>query len=365
MKEAISTKNLVSLMLALVLALTALAVPAMAEEPLRVKNGVLTMLNLNEEDMSKVLKAQFIQARQLGREGYNNGELGKLIGERFDDAEWPEIVYYDTLDAMLMALNAGEIGNMVLYDSTANYLLNAELVKIWDFLYPEEDTAFIEMTFHGLLATDFAFMLQEDSAALRDEFNAAMAEMKADGTLEKLIADHITAASPDADIAPVELPVIDGAETIRVAVTGALPPMDYVAPNGAPAGFSTAVLAEIARRLNKNVEIVVVSSVGRAMALASGSVDVVFWTRTSSYSNELALLSEAERQKRLEDRVAQLADDEKTVSQKVSDLVDFISIGADDMPEGTIITGPYYTDHVMCVTTRARVDALKAQFGNQ
>ena len=52
--------------------------------------------------------------------------------------------------------------------------------------------------------------------------------------------------------------------------------MDYVAANGTPAGFNTAVLAEIGKRLERNIELVQVNSVGRALALAQGNVDVAF-----------------------------------------------------------------------------------------
>lgn len=47
--------------------------------------------------------------------------------------------------------------------------------------------------------------------------------------------------------------------------------------DGTPAGFSTAVLAEISRRINKNIELVSVDSAARASILSSKGADVVFW----------------------------------------------------------------------------------------
>ena len=55
--------------------------------------------------------------------------------------------------------------------------------------------------------------------------------------------------------------------------------MDYVAADGTPAGFNTAILAEIGRRLQVNIKLVQVDSATRALALSSGMVDVVFWTK--------------------------------------------------------------------------------------
>ena len=77
-----------------------------------------------------------------------------------------------------------------------------------------------------------------------------------------------------------ELPKFDGAKTIKVGVTGDVPPMDFVASNGKAAGFNIALLAEIANRAQVNIELVQVDTDARAMALSSGKVDAVFWTRS-------------------------------------------------------------------------------------
>ena len=60
-------------------------------------------------------------------------------------------------------------------------------------------------------------------------------------------------------------------------MTGDLPPLDLVLADNSPAGFNTAMLAEIAKRLNRNIEIVDIDSGARAAALTSKLIDVVFW----------------------------------------------------------------------------------------
>ena len=100
--------------------------------------------------------------------------------------------------------------------------------------------------------------------------------MKSDGTLDNLIKTYITDAKVG-KIAKVEIPKFDGAQTIKVGVTGDLPPLDLVLEDGSPAGFNKAILAEIAKRLNKNIEIVHIDSGARAAALASNQIDVIFW----------------------------------------------------------------------------------------
>ncbi|MBQ4469991.1 MAG: transporter substrate-binding domain-containing protein, partial [Synergistaceae bacterium] len=67
------------------------------------------------------------------------------------------------------------------------------------------------------------------------------------------------------------------AETIRVALTGDLPPVDFTAEDGTPAGYSVAVLAEIGKRLHVNIMPVNISAGARTAALVSGRADIVFW----------------------------------------------------------------------------------------
>ena len=62
-------------------------------------------------------------------------------------------------------------------------------------------------------------------------------------------------------------------------MTGDLPPLDLIRADGTPAGFNTAVLSEIGKRINKNFELVSVDSAARSAALASDKVQLVFWVR--------------------------------------------------------------------------------------
>ena len=189
----------------------------------------------------------------------------------------------------------------------------------------------VDLVQHGINGNDFAFLMMEENAALRDEFNAAIADMKADGTLERLVKEQIDDAIDGGEFAPIEMPKIDGADTVKVAVTGALPPMDYVAADGTPAGFNTAVLAEIGNRIGKNIELVVVDSLGRAAALASGTVDAVFWTRTSSAAQEVSAMTEEEDKAHREAVNAGMTEEEIKLMNALLDSFDFAVYGAADL----------------------------------
>lgn len=354
-------KKLVSLTLALLIALLAL-LPAVAEETPTVRTGVLSMLNVTEAEMVNYRKARNLIGRQIEEEGLVTHRVRQILGvDNWKDANF-EIVYFDTLDAALMALNAGKVDEISIYETVAQNLTHSDpnLVQIVTFNEGADENAFARFVREDLLANDFAFMFMEDNSALRDEFDAALASIT-DEEMEKLVQDNITAAINGDEISPIRMPVIDGAETIKVAVTGSLPPMDYVAPDGTPAGFNTALLAEISQRMGKNIELVVVDSVGRAAALASGNVDAVFWTRTNSASNERTSLSGEDFAKRKEAIDKEMTEEELETMEEVKKLVKLSDYGSTDMPEGTIITAPYFHDIIVTVTTQAELDEMAAR----
>ena len=353
-------KKLVSLTLALLIAVLA-HLPAMAEETRTIRQGVLSMLNVSEEEMVNYRIARNLIGLQLEREGVVNNAILQFLDDDAPKAN-RKIVYFDTLDTMLMALNAGDIDEMEIYETMAQYLTHSDprLVQVVTISEDADENSFARFARGGVMSNDFAFMFLEDNEALRDEFDAALASIT-EAEMDKLVQAHITTAINGDEISPIQMPVIESAETIKVAVTGALPPMDYVAADGTPAGFNTALLAEISSRMGKNIELVMVDSMGRAAALASGVVDAVFWTRTNANSNTSAAFSDEERDKEREAHIQKRSEEELETMDKVSKLIDFDDYGCADMPEGTIITAPYFSDIVVTVTTQARLDVGAAR----
>ncbi len=349
-------KKRFSLALALLLALTALAMPAAANEKIS-KFGMLTMLNLDEEEMTRCVSSNEQALYRLvsgGADGWAGGESLEEPSVSF------RIVYYDSLDAMLMALNAGEIIGLETYGATARYLIlnHPDLLFIGEQNGGKSMNAFVNTVCGSLLSNDFAFMFLKDSTALRDAVNETIAAMKEDGTLDALIQTYIEGVAAGDEPERIALPRTEGAETLRVAVTGSLPPLDYVAPDGTPAGFNTAMLAEIGRRMGKNVELVQVDSIGRAAALASGVVDAVFWTRTNHYANLFSILDNEERRHRAAEAFGAKTEEEKNILNLILELIDFIPFGAGDMPDGTIISDPYCTDAAVPVLTKDAAQAM-------
>lgn len=308
---------------------------------------MLSYLNLTEEEFLARETAK--EAALDYFEAHGMLELSEPKPEG-DEAPSLQIRYYDTTDALLMALQAGDIDAIQAPKSTADYLCatNDRLVQPTVFNFPDSDDFVQELL--GRISDGYAFMMLEANADLRDQFDQAIADMKADGTLDALVLKHIAEASRTGETEAIAFEQFEG-EPIRVAVTGALPPMDYVAADGSFAGFNTAILSEIGRRLQKNIELKQVDSVGRALALAEGTVDAVFWTRGIS---EASLERDRERDRLrtgeeksadIERRKAQGTEEQFTVMEPLRTSLSREKNEHRDMPEGTVCTDPYYTDY--------------------
>ena len=325
-------KKLLSLMLSTVLLLT--AVSALAEAaPLTLKVGELTYLNSDSTSRTELLD----QVRGIA--------VQKGAGYLFGNAEALEMVEFDNLNSMQMALDAGQIDAMVLYSSVGNYLAAVTgkysagaqgpipgATGTIDLSSP--NVALTVFITDAMTGTDFSFMMREKDAELRDEFDQAITAMLEDGVLAALAAMLWESGEP----AAVEMPMIEGAETIKVGVTGDLPPFDFIDASGKPAGYNTAILAEISKRINKNIELVSIDSASRALALTSGSIDVVFWARVGS-ANPKGIGIDTEV----------FPEEMKAILDLISATGESVRDTIGDIPEGMILTTPYMHDFFQLV----------------
>ena len=180
------------------------------------------------------------------------------------------VVFYNDLNSMLSALKAKQIGRFVTSKEVANYIVARN-----------DDVKIIDNNFKPILG--YSMAMEEKNADTVKEINDAITAMRSDGTLAKLVEEQIRNVKEDP--AEVEIPKIDGADTIKVAVTGDMPGMDCILANGTPAGFNVAFLSELGKRINKNFELVSISSDARDAALSSGQVDALFWV-VGTYDQE-------------------------------------------------------------------------------
>ena len=204
-----------------------------------------------------------------GMESMQNEEHLAHRREEYNDSSDVEIefVNYNNLSAALMDLESGKIVSIGLEECTANYIAarndKVTVVKNTDKM------------------TNFSMMTLDSNTEVYNILNNAIKAMKEDGTLDSLIESELKAYI-NSDPEPKDLPHFDGAKTIKIGVTGDIPPMDFVASNGKAAGFNIALLTEIANRAQVNIELVQIESGARAMALSSNKVDAVFWTKSAT-----------------------------------------------------------------------------------
>ena len=194
---------------------------------------------------------------------YKASLLAQLLDKDYR-VEGSIVKFYDSLMFMQMALNKGEIDVITAPECVGEFMLRTNpSFKLRGFMISKAPTA-------------VAFGFLEEKKDLRDRFSKAVEDMEREGVIGILARDFIT--GPQAFNPPaVNIAIFDDAETIRVAITGDQPPLDYMAANGTPAGFNTAMLAEIGRRLHVNIMPVIVDTSSRAISLTSGRADVVFW----------------------------------------------------------------------------------------
>lgn len=266
--------------------------------------AILTVLALSLALMNGCLAEEESALGLLSPQGVSEDELNENLKDiLFNVLPFSGYRFFDTFNSMITALNSGTIAGIETDEYVAGYIFS-------------HLDGFASYTTDALpeYHVGYSMLLRDEDTELRDRISGAIADMKADGTLDSLkalyIDDCIAGKEPEAMV-PEQ---IDGAETLVVAVTGDRPPMDYFSADGTPIGFNTALAIGVAGRLGMNVEFVSVDSGARAIALASKSADVVFWSVLGDFNNW----------------------------EKASE---------EDQPENTILTEPYLTG-IECYVVR-------------
>ena len=219
---------------------------------------LLSLAACGEKDDDKV-KIGVLQTGQM--EGFQANEAHREHRQSEITVK-REYIPYSNLSSALMDLESGRIDEIGIEKCTADYVIaHNDNIELYEDLKD---------------MTVFSMMTLDTNKEVYDILNNAIKEMKTDGTLESLIENELKAYI-NSDPVAKDLPHFDGARTIKIGVTGDLPPMDFVAANGKAAGFNIALLTEIANRTQVNIELVQIETGARTMALSSGKVDAVFW----------------------------------------------------------------------------------------
>ena len=252
-------KKLIGILLVLCAVMNAALSENAAAETVYVRGEIRESLDMSEEQLSEAMNVAIQNG--LTTKLYEVPVQAFLVPSA--DKDFRLVTkFFSSMNEMLMALDANLIDGACMPEFAGKYLLARN---------------------KGLKAGKIEFSNTKENyylgfynnADLRDRANAALAEMKADGTLYALQEKYLTDFA--ADPAPVEFETFEGAETIRVAVTGDLPPLDYISEDGSPAGYNTALIAELGKRMRINIDILNIESSSRTLSLTTGVADVIFW----------------------------------------------------------------------------------------
>ena len=242
-----------------------------AKSPDSVNSGVLTYLGTTEEEFQEGLddlRKSVAPLIPTDEEKSEWDSYDRLEGFLADLVRTRRVVkFFDSLMAMEMALRSGRIDELALPEVVALYIVQNN--DKYDILFSL-----------NMMPSTISFGFRKGNTKLQKEFNTAITAMKKDGTLKRLESQYIMdlgGSEPKA----VKFQEFKGAQTIKVAVTGDLPPIDFIAADGTPTGYNTAILNEIGKRLKKNIRLISVDAGGRSAALSSERADVVFWYRNT------------------------------------------------------------------------------------
>ncbi len=173
---------------------------------------------------------------------------------------------YSNFTTMLMALNAGEVDELAVSQPVGEYITAVNPKIAISCVNRITGASFV-----------FGFRAGEEKGeSLRKGFNSALASMRQDGTLDAIRLKYCGKPGHD-KLDSVKMENFPDAETVNIAVTGDVPPLDFVAADGEAAGFNTAILSEIGKRLKVNIKLVYVETAARTTALMSGKADCVYW----------------------------------------------------------------------------------------
>ncbi len=118
--------------------------------------------------------------------------------------------------------------------------------------------------------------VRAEDEELKNNLDTAITALQENGTLKKLEDEWVTNLPADNEPAGAEIPKIEGARTLYVGVCGDYVPLDYIAADGRPAGYNVALLTEISKLENINLEFVSLESPARFAALDSKKIDLIF-----------------------------------------------------------------------------------------
>ncbi len=191
-------------------------------------------------------------------------ELFQATTEREVGVKFAEMLFFETTSAAVAALKSGQADAMFSMDFCLDF-----------YTAMDDSLGSFPFTTSMSNATTSHMALRAEDAELLSSINAAIAEMREDGTLARLEEEYIKDYSKMFE--GREMPRFEGARTIMAGVSGDVAPLDYVAADGKPGGYNVELLALLSEKLQANIEISVSPMASKFPALAAKRIDLFFF----------------------------------------------------------------------------------------
>ncbi|MBR0316871.1 MAG: transporter substrate-binding domain-containing protein [Synergistaceae bacterium] len=224
------------ILMAVIILIIAFSSCCFAADNNSVKSGILSYLGTTESEFQIALDdlrksvAPLIPTDDSHLEEWEDydmfeGFLSSLVKNR------RIVKFYDSLLSMQMALRSSMIDEIVLPEAVVMYIVNNNPTQ-YEILFSL-----------NMMPSTISFGFKKGNVELQKEFNSAISAMRKDGTLMSLEEKYINQLGAS-EPAKAKFQEFKGAKTIKVAVTGDLPPIDFIAADGTPTGYNTAILSE-------------------------------------------------------------------------------------------------------------------------
>jgi ABC-type amino acid transport substrate-binding protein len=252
------------LALALIAALSACSQPATSKTT-AATTAAVAGVQLDQQGYFNLLNGKSMAMIYRNTDAANNQRaLESYFKKAFNlDLKMTGIVYVDSLTDGLLMLRSHKVAAFDISRMAGLYLM--------------QRNSDLKMYINDVWGHSYVMIFNLDKKAQLDKVNAAIQAMKDDGKLDELVSRWITNLPPGEEPSAGPMPVIEGAETLKMGISGDEPPLDYIAADGKPGGFNVAVMSEISRRTNLNFSLVAVNSGVRFAAMQSGKIDSFLW----------------------------------------------------------------------------------------
>jgi ABC-type amino acid transport substrate-binding protein len=183
-------------------------------------------------------------------------QINEMMGTNFES-----VVTYPTYNEALMALKSGRVDAVNVVKPQAEYTVKT-------------DKAYKYIAGSGENPVQVTMLTKAEDTELIGKINDAIKALTDSGELNALNETYIINVSTEEIALPAAM---EGADTIKVGVSGDMPPFDYLTADGNPSGYNVALMGAIAEHAGFNIEFVTVPFSTKFSALLSDRIDVFFF----------------------------------------------------------------------------------------